>query len=262
MKTAVEIYKLLPKTNCGTCGMPNCFGFAVKVASGQASIAACATLNDAIKAALAAEMDEPQAARGTVWEQALASLQPKIQALDFTKVSTTFGANHVAPDTLDILFLDEHYRITKEKIVDAQGREPVPFISILMYNHLCSPDPPPLSGEWITFSSIPASHAKDKAWAGHVEDIIAKHFEGNVEGLKKACERLGGHPAEIKGNHDAAYSFRFFPHYPALLLFYDAVPDEDFPAQCKLLLDRTVDRYLDIESIVVLGEEFAGRMTA
>ena len=37
---------------------------------------------------------------------------------------------------------------------------------------------------------------------------------------------------------------------------------EDFPAQCKLLLDKHVDRYLDIESIVVLGEEFAGRMTA
>ncbi len=28
MRTAVEIYKLLPKTNCGTCGTPTCFGFA------------------------------------------------------------------------------------------------------------------------------------------------------------------------------------------------------------------------------------------
>jgi hypothetical protein len=66
----------------------------------------------------------------------------------------------------------------------------------------------------------------------------------------------------MKGSHDAAYAFRFFPNYPALLLFYDAVPDEDFPAQCKILLDRNVDRYLDIESIVLLGEEFAGRITA
>jgi hypothetical protein len=68
--------------------------------------------------------------------------------------------------------------------------------------------------------------------------------------------------AEVKGNHDAAYEFRFFPHYPALLLFYDTVSEEDFPAQVKVLLDKYVDRYLDIESIVVLGEEFASRMTA
>lgn len=262
MKTAVEIYKLLPRTNCGTCGMPTCFGFATKVASRMASVTACENLSSEAKAALAAEIDEPQASRGTVYEQALASLQPKIQALDFVKLSTLFGADLVAPDTLELLFLNDQYRITKEKVVDAQGKEPVPFISILIYNHLCMPDPPAPSGEWITFGSVPASHAKDKAWAGHVEEVIARHFTGNVEGLKQACERMGGVPAEIKGSHDAAYEFRFFPRYPVLLQYYDAVPAEDFPAQCKILLDKHVDRYLDIESIVVLGEEFAGRMTA
>jgi hypothetical protein len=262
MKTAVDIYKLLPKTNCGTCGMPTCFGFATKVASRMASITACTNLSAEARAALALEMDETLASRGTVYEQALASLQPKIQALDFAKASTLFGADLVAPDTLELLFLNDRYRITKEKIVDAQGKEPVPFISILIYNHLCSPDPPAPSGEWITFRSVPASHAKDKAWAGHVEEVIAKHFTENIEGLKQACERMGGVPTEVKGSHDVAYEFRFFPRYPALLLFYDAVPDEDFPAQCKLLLDKTVDKYLDIESIVVLGEEFAGRITA
>ena len=76
--------------------------------------------------------------------------------------------------------------------------------------------------------------------------------------MRAARRPAGG----ISGKHDAAYEFRFFPHYPALLLFYDAVPDENFPAQCKLLLDKTAPRYLDIESIVVLGEEFAGRLTA
>jgi len=262
MKTAVDIYKLLPKTNCGTCGMPTCFGFATKVASRMASITACANLSAEARAALATEMDEPRASRGTVYEQALASLQPKIQALDFTMTSTLFGADLVAPDTLELLFLNDRYRVTKEKVVDAKGKEPLPFISILIYNHLCSPDPPAPSGEWITFSSVPASHAKDKAWAGHVEDVIAQHFTGDVEGLKKACEKLGGVRTEVKGNHDAAYEFRFFPRYPVLLLFYDAVLDEGFPAQCKLLLDKHVNRYLDIESIVVLGEEFAGRITA
>ena len=47
-----------------------------------------------------------------------------------------------------------------------------------------------------------------------------------------------------------------------LLLFYDAVADENFPAQCKLLLDKTAPRYLDIESMVVLGEDFAGRLVS
>jgi hypothetical protein len=211
---------------------------------------------------LASDRDRPESP-GTVYEQALESLRPKIQALDFRKTARLFGARTMAmdPDTLEIVFLNDAYRVTKDKITDTSGMEPRPWISILIYNHLCMPNPPSPAGEWITFSSVPASHAKDKAWAGHVEEEIAKHFAGNGAGLKAACERLGGIPATVPGSHDAAYEFRFFPHYPVLLLFDDAVAEENFPAQCRMLLDKTAPKYLDIESIVVLGEEFASRLT-
>ncbi len=262
MKTAVEIFKLLPKTNCGTCGTPTCFGFAAKVAAGMASITSCASLSDAARTALAGEELGRKGSPGTVYEQALQSLRPKFRALDLLHIAAVFGGTLTGPDSMELLFLNARYRITRDRITDLDGKEPVPFIQILIYNPLCMPEPPPPSGEWITFASVPASHAKDKAWAGHVEALIAQHYSGDVAGLRTACESMGGVRSDMKGNHDAAYEFRFFPRYPALLLFYDAVPDEDFPAQCKLLLDKTVDRYLDIESIVVLGEEFAGRLTA
>jgi hypothetical protein len=262
MKTAVEIYKLLPKTNCAKCGMPNCFGFATKVAAGLASITACTTLSDSVRQEILAEEQARKGSRGTVYEQALESIWPRVAALDFPSVAKRLGLTLSGTDRLMVEFLNERYTVTRDRILGPDEKEPLPFISILILNHLCMPHPPPPSGEWITFGSVPASHAKDKAWAGHVEEVIAKHFAGNVAGLGVACERMGGVKAEVKGNHDAAYEFRFFPHYPALLLFYDTVSEEDFPAQVKVLLDKYVDRYLDIESIVVLGEEFASRMTA
>jgi hypothetical protein len=262
MKTAVDIYKMLPKTNCGTCGTPTCFGFAVKLSTGQAKVEQCGSMSEAARK----ELQEASARTGdavrTVFEQTLAALQPRIRALDFGMAARRFGAVLKGPDLIELAFLNETYRISRDRVVNASGKEPPAWIAILIYNHLCMPDPPPPAGEWITFSSVPASHAKDKAWAAHVEEVIAKRFSGDVTGLEEACARAGGRTEVMQGNHDAAFSFRFFPHYPALLLFYDAVPDEDFPAQCKLLLDKTAPRYLDIESIVVLGEEFAGRLTA
>jgi hypothetical protein len=262
MITAVEIYKFLPKTNCGKCGTASCFGFAAKLATHQASPDDCLTMTQAARTALRElAVETTHTSPGTVYEQALEHLHPKIQSLDFAKVALLFGATLIGPERLDIRFLNEDFVVTKEKVLDSSGNEPRPWISILIYNHLCTPDPPAPAGEWITFSSIPASHAKDKAWAGHVEEVIAKYFSGNVKALRAACEKVGGITSDMKGTHSAAYEFRFFPHYPMLLLFYDAVPEEDFPAQCKLLLDRTAPRYLDIESIVVLGEEFAGRLT-
>jgi hypothetical protein len=262
VKTAVDIYKLLPKTNCGKCGTASCFGFAAKLATHQASPDDCAFMTGEARKLLRAADTGQLNSPGTVYEQVLASLQPKIRALDFQKVASLFGATFRNADTLELAFLNETYRVTKEKVLDTSGNEPRPWISILIYNHLSMPDPPAPSGAWITFSSVPSSHAKDKAWAGHVEEVIADHFTGKTEALKTACGKSGGVYAEVKGDHDAAYEFRFFPHYPVLLLFDDAVPEENFPAQCRLLLDSTAPRYLDIESIVVLGEEFAGRLTA
>ena len=42
--TALEIYKYLPKTNCGACGVPTCLAFALKIIGEEASIQDCKTL--------------------------------------------------------------------------------------------------------------------------------------------------------------------------------------------------------------------------
>lgn len=262
MKTAVEIYKYLPKTNCGECGTGTCFGFAARLSARMASADDCPSMNAGAREALRQAAGEKRDRPGTVYEQALSVLKERVRRADFKRIAPLFGADFVEPDGLTLLFLNERYRVTKEKVLDESGREARPWISILIYNHLCVPDPPPTSGEWSTFSSVPASHAKDKAWVGHVEEVIAGHFSGNLDGLRTACERLGGRTAGMKANHDAAYEFRFFPLYPVLLVFDDEAKEEDFPAQCRILLDRNAPFYLDIESMVVLGEEFAARLTA
>ena len=39
--TGLQIFKLLPKTNCGECGVPTCMAFAMKLAAKNAELAAC-----------------------------------------------------------------------------------------------------------------------------------------------------------------------------------------------------------------------------
>jgi len=51
--TGIEIFKLLPKTNCGKCGVPTCLAFAMQLAAGKADLSACPTVSDETKAKLA-----------------------------------------------------------------------------------------------------------------------------------------------------------------------------------------------------------------
>lgn len=47
--TGVEIFKLLPKTNCKKCGYPTCLAFAMKLAQRQASLDACPDVSEDAK---------------------------------------------------------------------------------------------------------------------------------------------------------------------------------------------------------------------
>ena len=63
--TGLDIYKLLPKTNCGDCGSPTCLAFAMKLASKQTSLDGCPHVSDEAKAELGSA-SQPQIGRAHV----------------------------------------------------------------------------------------------------------------------------------------------------------------------------------------------------
>lgn len=50
--TGLDIYKKLPKTNCGECGVPTCLAFAMKLASGGATLDTCPHVSEEAKSEL------------------------------------------------------------------------------------------------------------------------------------------------------------------------------------------------------------------
>lgn len=50
--TGIQIFKLLPKTNCKECGVPTCLAFAMNLAAGKAELSACPYVSEEAKALL------------------------------------------------------------------------------------------------------------------------------------------------------------------------------------------------------------------
>jgi acetyl-CoA decarbonylase/synthase complex subunit gamma len=57
--TGLQIFKLLPNTNCRKCGYPTCLTFAMKLAAGKESLAKCPDASEAARAALGAASAPP-----------------------------------------------------------------------------------------------------------------------------------------------------------------------------------------------------------
>jgi acetyl-CoA decarbonylase/synthase complex subunit gamma len=57
--SGLDIFKLLPKTNCGDCGVPTCMAFAMKLAQKKAELADCPHASDEARRTLGAASEPP-----------------------------------------------------------------------------------------------------------------------------------------------------------------------------------------------------------
>ena len=57
--SGIQIYKLLPQTNCKECGFPTCLAFAMKLAAKQVELSSCPYVSDESKAKLAESAAPP-----------------------------------------------------------------------------------------------------------------------------------------------------------------------------------------------------------
>ncbi|MGI5883167.1 MAG: (Fe-S)-binding protein, partial [Dethiobacteria bacterium] len=57
--TGLDIFRLLPKTNCKKCGFPTCLAFAMALANGKSSIDACPTISAEARETLSSASEPP-----------------------------------------------------------------------------------------------------------------------------------------------------------------------------------------------------------
>ena len=57
--SGIQIFKMMPKKNCGECGVPTCLAFAMNLAAGKAELESCPYVSDEAKEALASASAPP-----------------------------------------------------------------------------------------------------------------------------------------------------------------------------------------------------------
>src|SRR5665647_1008072 len=78
--TGLEIYKLLPKTNCKDCGFPTCLAFAMKLSQKATELDKCPSVSDEAKTALDAALGELAPRLGHVRGGTALLLAPRLLA--------------------------------------------------------------------------------------------------------------------------------------------------------------------------------------
>ena len=73
--------------------------------------------------------------------------------------------------------------------------------------------------------------------------------------LREKCEQLDGISLDMA---DAAYAFEITPRIPVAVQFWDR--DDEFPAEAKILFDKTIAEHLAPDIVFCLTVEICRRI--
>ncbi len=160
-------------------------------------------------------------------------------------------------EKITIDFFLERYHLQFPQIeFNSSSKKVVSLVTrILLLHYLIRADGNPLTGKWVAYKDIPGGLLYAGVFARRVREPLQRKFGKSAESFKEAGMKSGGEPVEIG---DASFVLRAFPRVPLQYVLWEG--DEEFPPSVQLLFDASVDHYLTLEDIVVLGQVATGRL--
>ncbi len=241
---AVELYKKLPKKNCGKCSLKTCMPFALAVIKGDAELAECPLLTgDAI-------IEIEGSLKRSDWrEELILKLREEIKGIDFSEVAEGIGAT-VRDGVLVLDCFGREFRISPDGEIAAQGRM-TPWIRILVLHYVRTAGKGGLTGKYVSYSEVKGGMVKASSFQRDCEEPLTELFKRDFEKTALMLSRMGtkkkkGFPTEH------AWELYLLPKLPVTVLYWPQ--EEEFPSRVKILFDSSADRYLDAESLIFLVE--------
>jgi len=248
IKNPLEIYKVLPQTNCGHCGVPSCMAFAASVLQGLKTLNGCPYLDKII-----IEQLSPMVIRRRSMDdehrEVISQLQQEVQCLDFTSVAPRIGAT-LAQGKLAISCLG------KDFFIDMAGEMTSTchvnhwlYVPLLHYIIECQGVEP--HNDWVPFGELPGAAEWSQYFSHRCEEALRQLADAHRELVFEIFFLFGAQPVTATGGADHSLVVMPLPKVPFLINYWQ--PDEGFPSELNILLDRSAGQNINAHSITLLA---------
>jgi hypothetical protein len=126
---------------------------------------------------------------------------------------------------------------------------------ILILHYLMKAEGASLTGKWVPYKDVPGGMLYASVFARRVAEPLIKEYGTAAKRFKEAGLKMGGIPVEVG---DASFTIQALPRIPMQFVLWEG--DEEFPPSLQLLFDSSIDHYLSLEDMVVLGQMATGRL--
>jgi hypothetical protein len=244
--SALDIYKKLPRTNCGKCQLPACLAFAAAILAGSKKLQECPDLAPENLAELSAGLQAPDP---MAIEQALFvdKLQKKMESIDLEAVAPLIGAR-VKKDRIVINSLGRDF------IFDHRGNMTsechiISWVQAPMLSYITNRKHADITGRWISFREIKGGIEWQALFTSRCEEPLRRLADGNPGLFNDLVDLFLGKTIEWY-EADIALVLYPLPKFPILFCYQG--PEDDLESRLSIFFDECCSVNLHIKPIFTL----------
>ena len=250
----IDTYKKLPGTNCGECGEATCMAFALRVKSAQREISECPYVKQEDGESIS---QESVVTMENNYKRVSRELEEEVKHIDLKEAAAAIGGDYENRDgggVIRLKMMNKEYEVRNEGLFDGNNYCDHSWSKIIIYDYVRMKGDTPLTGNWVSMGHFPDAASHSKAFQKNAEDKISEKFNSDLSRLVSRCNELECFETSGELKADYVCGFNLLPCVPMYLSFWES--DDEYPASCKLYVDRNADAYIDIEYLAYLLEWF------
>lgn len=247
-RSPLDILRLLPGTNCASCGERTCLAFAAAVIKKNRKPGDCPYL-DSVTIASLESRDTNQATAEEKQQERLEGLRRQVLDIDLESRAGLLGGRFKAGE-LAINCLG------KEFSVDAGGRissqcHTHAWFAIPFLNYVLFGKGEATTGEWVTFRNLKNGTSWDAFFDEQSTHKLRRLVDSHDELFGNLISAFGATMAQRHMGSDISVVLHPFPKVPMMVCYWR--PDEDLRSDLKIFFDSSADRNLGTEAVFGLG---------
>lgn len=248
LRTPLEVYKLLPKSNCGECRISTCLAFAAAVIKQEKRLADCPHLEKDIVDRLGKNV-EKQVNIESIREEVLKDLQAKISATDIVSRAKRIGAEIIGR-TLVVKCLGKDFAVDAQGNVSSQCHThawfTIPLLSYILFSRGET-----IAGRWVPFRELEQGKTWNPLFERRCEQPLKQIADAHAELFEDLISMFSG--ASSFNNFDSDISVVLYPlpKVPILICFWK--PEDDLESRLHVFFDDTAEKNLPVEALFTLG---------
>ena len=247
-KTPLEIYKLLPQSNCRQCYLPSCLAFATAVLKGERQLADCPCLS-AETAALGDGGSGARASMDRNMEEVSLRLQGEVAGIDLAARAPVVGGRMVG-GRLAVTCLGKDFFIAADGTVTSECHIN-PWVTVPLLRYVLGSTGVAPVGQWVSMRELADGQTWNPLFVQRCEAVLQRLADAQPHLFADLIGMFSGRQAPPVFDADIAIILAPLPKVPVLICYWRA--EDDLGSRLGIFFDRTADRHLGVELLHTLG---------